>query len=113
MIEVRVPSNVDESPVEHAIDQVCNEWGLLVGLRGTLAKQPGSLHWHLKRNDARGTLEVTFAPRSGRLWLTVHTNREATWIEEALLSLPERIALLLIESTTDAAIDRDPSRSVP
>ncbi len=61
--------------------------GLRVRLQSSLAGHPGSLHWHLKRGNERGTLEVTFVPEPTRLWLVVHANREGAWIDEAVARL--------------------------
>jgi hypothetical protein len=58
--------------------------GLQVRLRGTLARYPGSLHWHLASPAARGTLEVTYWPARNRLWLSVQAGRRAEWIPQAV-----------------------------
>jgi len=89
--EVLLPSKVAASNVEHTVNRICAETALHVSLRGTLARYPGSLHWHLKRGSERGTLEITFDPGTTRLWLSVHARREADWIDEILSSLPQLI----------------------
>ncbi|HEU5314907.1 MAG TPA: hypothetical protein VFX49_02270 [Chloroflexota bacterium] len=67
---------------------------LRVALKGTARAHPGSIHWHLKRGRERGTLEVTLWPSQRRLWLSVHDNRGAPWIDEMLPDLKEALAAL-------------------
>ncbi len=55
----------------------CRRRGLLVkALRG-LATIPGSRHWHIRRPEGPGTLEVTEA--GGRVWLTVKPRWDGGW----------------------------------
>ena len=94
-IEVPLPLHSPRAAVEQTVERLCGDMGLRISLRGTHTSHPGSLHWHLKRGDERGTLEITFEPRAPRLWLSVHSNREAGWIDEMLQSLPDLISLEL------------------
>ena len=55
--------------------------------RMSLGKFPGCTHWHLRSPGQGGTLEATWWPARGRLWLSVHTNREAAWQESAISRL--------------------------
>lgn len=97
MREVDVPLTrlVGTCDAQRAVEQVCTESGLVIGLRGALARDPGSFHWHLKRAGETGTLEVSFAPTMNRLWLKVHARREATWTIVAMNELATRLAQLL------------------
>ncbi len=52
----------------------------------TLKTLPGSIHWHIKRLDASGTLEATWLP-GGEAWLSYHSNRHAPWIDETIEAL--------------------------
>jgi hypothetical protein len=56
----------------------------LVTQRGTLKSIPGSIHWHFKLPSGSGTLEATWDPKGKRIWLAVHENREADWIESCI-----------------------------
>ncbi len=94
--EVRLLGSVSVMNVERAIGEVCEELGLRVGIRSTLAGHRDSLHWHLKREKERGTLEVSFVPEPTRLWLAVHKNREGAWIDDAVA----RFAVLLQDALT-------------
>ena len=61
--------------------------GLRVKLTNTLAKYPGSQHWHIVMPGAKGTLELTYLPRSGKAWFAIHANREGEWIGKVLPAL--------------------------
>lgn len=56
----------------------------LIVLESSLAKFPGSTHWHLRRGGATGTLEVTWWPRTDEFWVSFHSNREADWMRSIL-----------------------------
>ena len=74
-------------PTPAKIDAAVKRCGLVVSMRGSLAKYPGCIHWHLKRGRERGTLEVTIWPAEGRLWLSVQEGRKANWISGAIEQL--------------------------
>ena len=69
------------------MERCFGEAGLRVAMKGTLAAHKGCVHWHLKRGKERGTLEVTLWPAQRRVWLSVHANRGAEWVEGALRDL--------------------------
>src|SRR5205085_6947018 len=72
------------------IEQSVSEAGLLAERR-ELRSYPGATHWHIRRPDAKGTLELTYWPRAGRLWFAVHANRRAEWIAPAIGELTARM----------------------
>lgn len=74
------PSRLAGDPAT-LLEAIATELGLVVRLRSTLATYPGSIHWHFQRPGERGTLELTWWPSGGRLWLKVHPMRSAPWIE--------------------------------
>jgi hypothetical protein len=43
---------------------------------------PENIHWHLSRPKEKGVLEITWLKESKTVWLNVHPNRDADWIEE-------------------------------
>lgn len=106
-VEVPVSGDVSANDVKLGVERACDELGLQVGLRDTLASYPGSVHWHMKREGERGTLEITFAPVAARLWLSVHAGRDADWIDDVLMTLPKRIVECLgsVQSTTPADLN--------
>ncbi len=86
-VDVTLPDNVDLDLVPQVVEDVCACVELDQTLKTTLKKFPGCLHWHFKRSQEKGILEVTWWPRatddqSSRLWLSVHGNRTADWIEQ-------------------------------
>ena len=83
-IDIDVPSTGNLTDLDEAIVEAAAAAGLRVTLRGGLTQYPGATHWHFKRADERGTLEITWWPREMRLWLAVHDNRDGQWIEAAM-----------------------------
>lgn len=81
-IAIRVPEGVRPDKIVSAVDRTIIDLGLIVTMRGSLKSFPGSTHWHLKRGRGRGTLEATWWPRMGKLWIKIQAGRTAPWIEE-------------------------------
>ena len=90
-IEVRISREVDLSGSESAVEAACAAEGLRVARKRTLATYPGSVHWHVKRGNASGTLEITVWPKGRRVWLKVHAGRRASWIDEVTDRLRNRL----------------------
>jgi hypothetical protein len=68
--------------LDQIIETVSRAHGLSVTMKATLAKYPGSIHWHFKKGRDRGTLEVTLWPREHRLWFSMQDGRRAEWVTE-------------------------------
>ena len=83
-VEFQVPGGCDLASAENLIEHVCAALDLQPAMKSTLASYPGSVHWHYKRGKEKGTLELTLAPGSRRIWAQVHINRNGAWIEEVL-----------------------------
>ena len=45
---IEVGGHFDAREVEIAVEQCSRDLGLLESLKGTLAKDPGSVHWHFR-----------------------------------------------------------------
>ena len=88
--EVTPPATLDATAIVALVERAAVEAGLLVS-RSTLRTYPGSTHWHLKQPGAKGMLELTYWPQTGRLWFAVHANRRADWIAPAIEQLTARI----------------------
>jgi hypothetical protein len=86
-IDIDVPPDADLTDLDLAIEAAADASGLRVALRGGLAQYPGAVHWHFKRGEEPGTLELTWWPREMRLWMSVHDNRDAPWIEASIDAL--------------------------
>ncbi len=90
-IEIPLPSDVDYSVVEQAIDQTIPAVGLTTTLRDSLKKYPGCIHWHVKYSRRPGTLELTLWPQQRKAWFSVQSGRTAPWIEGKMQSVHEAI----------------------
>jgi hypothetical protein len=73
------------------IDNCLADFDLTVTLRDTLRSYPGCTHWHAKFGRERGILEATCWPAGRRIWLAVHENRRAPWIDDILPSATESL----------------------
>jgi len=77
MQSLELPYMEDATPLLNWLD----EQGFEVAEMGT--KQfPGGNHWHIRKPNCTGTLELTHWPKEQRLWLTWRTNRMGEWIAE-------------------------------
>src|SRR5262245_329279 len=88
--EVPLSPDADQASISARIERLVADSGLLSS-RLELRGYPGATHWHIKRHDAKGTLELTYWPRRGRLWFAIHANRRADWIAAAIDDLTARI----------------------
>lgn len=85
-INVTAPCD-DGRAVEEALIDICAALGLQIAMSGGLKRYPGSVHWHLKRAKASGTLEVTVWPEGAKLWVSYHANRASPWVQETAPAL--------------------------
>ena len=112
-MEISIPLQTDLSQAEQIIEQRCMAEGLSLSLKGSLSKYPGCVHWHLKREGQRGTLEITLWARVHRIWFSIHTGRTGDWIEETLFrlkhDLEKDLAARAVARTTSETINRSPS----
>lgn len=86
-IEFEWPESLTEEKAIAAIDHCLAHFDLKVTIRDTLRSYPGCTHWHAKFGRERGILEVTCWPVGRRIWLAVHENRRAPWIDNVLAPL--------------------------
>jgi hypothetical protein len=89
--EVNLPPGADLSEAELLIEMCCASEGLRMTLKGSLSKYPGSVHWHFKRDDERGTLEVTLWSRARRVWFSIQAGRTGNWIEESIMRVSKAL----------------------
>jgi hypothetical protein len=83
-IEIPLPRNADCLLVSKTIEKICISSGLRVTLKASLSKFPGSTHWHIKRRDDKGTIEITLWPAKHRMWFSIQDGRVGAWIEEKI-----------------------------
>ncbi len=105
-IEISIPLQMDLSQAEQIIEQCCIVEGLSVSLKVSLAKYPGCIHWHLKREGQRGTLEITLWVSARRIWFSIHTGRTGDWIEETVTRLKEDLERDLAAETIAETTNR-------
>ena len=84
--EVPALAGLTGDDARQRVDEIATACGLRISLEGTLATDPGSLHWHFKYGEHAGVLELTISPRSGRAVLSIHQNRMRDWIPAAVES---------------------------
>ena len=90
VVEFAVPRGCNLMAAEELIEGVCAGRGLQLARKGSLAKFPGSVHWHYRRSG-RGTLELTLLLEGRRVWASVQDGRKADWIEKELPLLRKAI----------------------
>lgn len=81
---IKVHEAADFRKAGGVVEKCCSRLGLVQGMKTSLAKHPGSTHWHYKRASQSGTLEITVLPSERRIWLTVQNGRRAEWIAEMI-----------------------------
>jgi hypothetical protein len=78
-----------ELPFTHDLDrmeQAIKSLGCEIREMGT-KKYPNGRHWHIRRPNYIGTLELTWSPIDERMWLSWRANRMGGWIEPAVEEL--------------------------
>jgi hypothetical protein len=96
-VEFQVPLSARLTDADSIIESTCAAEGLQIGIKGALARFPGSTHWHFKRSRERGTLEITFFPRDRRIWAQIQDGRRADWIDGSLANIKSAIEAKLRE----------------
>ena len=71
-IKLTLSASFDFTQAETIIDQALGEARLTVTFKTTLRQFPGCIHWHVKRGNEKGTLEITVWPKQQRIWFSVH-----------------------------------------
>lgn len=79
-----------EDNPSNQIHALCAEAELDVRSECSLKTLPGSEHWHIIKPGTSGTLELTWFPKAQRFWVKVASNREASWIDEAIQMLQRK-----------------------
>jgi hypothetical protein len=77
---ITVPPTIDLTAAIPRIEACCTDAGLRITQRGSLAKYRGCTHWHFKRPNHTGTLELTVWPDQKSAWFITRSNREAEWM---------------------------------
>ncbi len=88
---MHIHASVDISRAPDIIEDVCASDGLQISMKSTLSKYPGSVHWHFKRPNERGTLEITLIEKERRVFLAMQAGRSARWVEKCMPRLKEKL----------------------
>jgi hypothetical protein len=94
-IEFAVPRDANLIDAERFIEKICLKHGLVLAMKDSLAAYPGCVHWHYKRQNQKGTLELTLFSQDRRVWVKVQEGRNAPWVQEELPGLQIAIELAL------------------
>ncbi len=90
-INIEIPNRQYTDAVVGVVERVCSNHKLNCTLKGTLAKYPGSVHWHFKQGKQKGILEITWWELENRLWFKVADGRTGPWIKEGLPQIKTEI----------------------
>jgi hypothetical protein len=84
-IDLPISPGVSDAAVVKGVEAAARSVGLEVTLRTSSSTYPGSVHWHFKKRlEKRGTLELTFWPKTKKLWAKIQSSRKADWIPSSL-----------------------------
>jgi hypothetical protein len=97
-ILIHVPAKLTSNKIIRVVDKAIIDLDLIVTIRAGLKSFPGSIHWHLKRDLQRGTLEITWWPDRRRLWLKIQAGRMALWIDKTAKQLKKKEIELRFDS---------------
>lgn len=89
--DLRLEPLADLSKAEKIIEECSSRAELQLKFMGTLSTYPKSLHWHIKKANLPGTLELTLYKKEGRVWFSVQSRRKGEWIEESMKKLKRAI----------------------
>jgi hypothetical protein len=81
-IELETISIADVSRLEMVVANVASKHDLFPALKCSLAKYPGCVHWHFKRQREKGTIEMTFWPAGRRFWFKMQAGRTGVWMKK-------------------------------
>ncbi|MFG6115894.1 hypothetical protein ACGTN9_11935 [Halobacillus sp. MO56] len=70
---------LDQDVVSEEIEAIVSDFDLIISEKTTLSTKKGSVHWHIKKQDETGVLEITYWPKKSRLWIDIHNNRRKEW----------------------------------
>lgn len=101
--QFQVPQSAQLSGMESTLESICIAEGLHIGMKGSLATFPGSIHWHFKKPGERGVLEITSCPREKKLWASIQAGRRANWIEPSLMKIKKKIESHLLNPAKQEA----------
>lgn len=91
-IELKAVLTMDVSHLETVVANAASKYGLVPSLKSSLAKYPGCVHWHFRREREKGTLEITFWPEH-RFWFKMQAGRTGNWMKEIVPQIKTEIEM--------------------
>ena len=73
------------------LQDMCLDLGLTQTMKGTLKTIGANTHWHYKKGNEKGVLEITLHHSTAVIVLSVHENRQANWVLPVMRELKKRI----------------------
>jgi hypothetical protein len=77
---------------EKEVELATAAMGLQLTMKGTLKTLPANIHWHYKKPEHKGTLEITLLLSSHQLIVECKPSRWGDWVEEVLGEFVRRLA---------------------
>jgi hypothetical protein len=84
-VDIEVPEHWNDKVIMKAVEAACKDLGLTQRSRLYWVKR--FVRWQIKMEKQKGSLEVTYLPRTRRAWCAVGKNRHADWMEAAIPQL--------------------------
>jgi hypothetical protein len=78
-VDIDVPTHWKDQVIIKAVEGACKD--LVLIQRSRLYWVKHLVRWQIKMEKQKGTLEISFLPRTRRAWLTVRKNRYADWMD--------------------------------
>ena len=74
-----------QEDAEVPLKRFCARHGLLIKEMQSKGI-PDSRHWHVSKPGEKGVLEFTLENRAKRFWMSLRSNRQGAWTEEAAIA---------------------------
>ncbi len=81
-----------EDAILVVMQELADEFGLVIKQNTTLRSKKGSVHCHLGHVKHPGIIEVTVWPRRKEVWVDMHNNRRSNWNEMLMEPVSEWLA---------------------
>jgi hypothetical protein len=84
-LDIDVPSHWKDQVIIKSVEAACKDLGLIQRSRLYWVKH--LVRWQIKMEKQKGSLEISFLPRTRRVWLAVRKNRNADWMDPIIPQL--------------------------
>jgi hypothetical protein len=90
MFETKFTSRPGITP--KLIEETCAGMNLHTSMKGSTKTLPPNIHWHFKKDKAKGVLEITLLLNANEVILSCKENRKADWVIGAMKELKEEFS---------------------